>query len=254
MSFTPLFIDPLQPGPLLLALLAIVFAYAAFSLLGFGSALLASPALGLVLPIARVIPLLAMLDAAGSLSRAWQSRQHIDRAALRILLPCMLLGQIIGVTGLAALPLRWMALLFGGFIIWLGGSALLRKPGAVNQASRHGAVWHGLLGGVLGGLFGSGGFMYARHLQQRLPERQAMRATQAVLIALSTLWRIVLCSFAGLVDLPLLSTALLLAPAAWLGFRLGKQLDAGLSGARWLDLLNAFLVLAGGALLVRYWG
>lgn len=253
MSLTPLFIDPLQPWPLLLALLAMVFAYAAFSLLGFGSALLASPALGLILPISRVIPLLAMLDAAGSISRGWQTRQHIDRSALRILLPCMLLGQILGVSCLAALPLNWMALLFGGFIIWLGARALLRKPGAA-PVSAHGAVWHGLLGGVLGGLFGSGGFIYARYLQQRLPDRSAMRATQAVLIALSTLWRIVLCSFAGLVDLPLLTTALLLAPAAWLGFRLGKQLDAGLSTERWVGLLNWFLVLAGGGLVYRYWG
>lgn len=253
MSFAPLFLDPLQPWPLLLALLAVVAAYAAFSLLGFGSALLASPALALVLPVARVVPLLAMLDAGGSLARGWRSRQLISGAALRLLLPLMLLGQLAGVAVLALLPLRTMALLFGGFTIVLGLNSL--RPAAAGSAPPAGwrsGLLHGLAGGVLGGMFGSGGFVYARYLQRRLPERDAMRATQAVLIATSTVWRVVLCAFAGLIDFRLLSTVLLLAPAALLGFRLGKHLDAGLSPARWTQLLNLFLIAAGGALVLRY--
>lgn len=253
MSFSPLFLDPLQPWPLLLALLAVVTAYAAFSLLGFGSALLASPALAMVLPVARVVPLLAMLDAGGSLARGWHSRQLISGPALRLLLSLMLLGQLAGVAALALLPVQAMALLFGGFTIVLGLNSL--RPAAAASATPPGwrsGLAHGLAGGILGGMFGSGGFLYARYLQRRLPERDAMRATQAVLIATSTVWRVILCAVAGLIDLPLLSTVLLLAPAALLGFRLGKRLDAGISPARWVMLLNVFLVVAGIALILRY--
>lgn len=253
MSFSPLFFDPLAPWPLLLALLAVVAAYAAFSLLGFGSALLASPALILVLPVARVVPLLAMLDAAGSLARGWHARRLISPAALRLLLPLMLLGQLLGVAALAVLPVRAMALLFGGFTIVLGLSSL--RPGSAGSPPVPGlgsALLHGLAGGILGGMFGSGGFLYARYLQRRLPEREAMRATQAVLIATSTVWRVILCALAGLIDGPLLTTVLLLAPAALLGFRLGKRLDAGLSPARWVRLLNLFLIAAGIGLILHH--
>jgi uncharacterized membrane protein YfcA len=234
--------------------MAVVLAYAAFSLLGFGSALLASPALALVLPVARVVPLLAMLDAAGSLARGWRSRRLIDRAALGVLLPGMLAGQLLGVALLAWLPVREMALLFGSFIVLLGLSSFRSKAAVKPVAGWWQAAVHSLAGGVLGGMFGSGGFLYARYLARRLPDRDAMRATQAVLIAVSTLWRIALCAVAGLLDVHLVVTALLLAPAALLGFRLGGRLDAGLSQARWVALLNGFLVAAGLGLIVRYLG
>lgn len=253
MNFSPLFFDPLELGPLALALLAVVLAYAAFSLLGFGSALLASPALVMVLPVARVVPLLAMLDAVGSIARGWRNRHLIAREALEILLPTMLLGQLLGVAALYCLPVRAMALLFGGFIVLLGLSSFLpQRVGSATMSGTSSALWHGIGGGILGGMFGSGGFMYARYLQALLPQRDAMRATQAVLIAVSTVWRVLLCAFAGLIDWHLVSTALLLAPIALIGFRLGKLLDGRLSQARWVMLLNAFLVLAGLALIFRH--
>ena len=52
-----------QLWALLLAMFAVIGAYAVFTLVGFGSALLASSPLALLMPVARVIPLLALLEA-----------------------------------------------------------------------------------------------------------------------------------------------------------------------------------------------
>ena len=210
----------------------LVIAYALFALAGFGSALIASAPLAWVLPVARIVPLLAVLDCTGSVSRAWQARTTVDRAALGRLLPGMLLGQIVGVGLLSALPAHGLALLLGGFVAGYGVWHALGRRGA-EQATPTRAWLYGGFGGVLGGVFGSGGFAYAAYLQPRL-ERAAFRATQGVLIALSTAWRIALCAAAGLVDGRLVTTALVLLPAAWLGMALGARVDAGDSGADWV--------------------
>jgi uncharacterized membrane protein YfcA len=101
-------------------------------------------------------------------------------------------------------------------------------------------------------LFGSGGFMYASYLERQLADRQAFRATQAVLIALSTAWRILLCALAGSLDLALLLTALLLSPSLLLGHWLAARIDAGLNRQRLRQLLNLLLLLAGGLLIWRH--
>jgi len=245
-----------MPSLLLLAVATLVLAYMVFSLVGFGSGLLASAPLAMVMPVARVVPLLAMLDCVGSATRGFRARQAVDRSELYRLLPSMLLGQVAGVLVLAWLPLKVMAALLGVFVAVLGWRGLRYSPAAGRKEK---AGWSptalaiGLFGGLLGGLFGSGGFVYASYLERRL-ERDAFRATQAVLIAVSTAWRVMLCSLAGLIDGALLGTVLLLAPAAYAGMWLGHHLDLHLSREQLFALLNALLVLSGLALMLRSLG
>ena len=242
------------PG-LALACLALTLAYTLFALLGFGTALVASPPLASLLPVAQVIPLLALLDFTGAASRGWQARRAIVTAELRRLLPGMLAGQALGVLLLVHLPAALMAALLGSFVVVQGWRGLLAAETAAatpGAAPGHRASWLALCGGLLGGLFGSGGFMYASYLERQLADRQAFRATQAVLIALSTAWRILLCALAGSLDLALLLTALLLSPSLLLGHWLAARIDAGLNRQRLRQLLNLLLLLAGGLLIWRH--
>lgn len=246
--------DVSEPSLLLLAVATLVVAYTVFSLVGFGSGLLASAPLAVVMPVSRVIPLLALLDCAGSAARGFRARRQVVRSELSRLLPGMLLGQVAGVGALAWLPLQAMAALLGAFVAIQGLRGLRRPAGSAGDGKRWpAALGIGLFGGLLGGLFGSGGFVYASYLERRL-EREAFRATQAVLIAVSTGWRVVLCALAGLIDPALLGTVLLLAPAAWGGMWLGRHLDLRLSREQLFALLNCLLILSGGALLLRSLG
>lgn len=228
----------------------LVLAYTIFSLSGFGSALIASAPLATTIPVSRVIPLLALLDCFGSIRRSWSSRRNIDLSQLRRLLPAMLAGQLIGVQALARLPQTGLGLLLGGFVMAYGLSKLYSTPTAATSR-RYGASLAGVCGGVLGGLFGSGGFVYASYLEQQLPDRQQFRATQAVLIALSTAWRLLLCAIGGLIDGKLLLTALALLPAALLGDWLGKHIDLRLSRPQLTKLINLLLVASGAMLILR---
>lgn len=235
------------------AFMAVVSGYALFSLFGFGSAILATPGLLMTMPMARIVPLLAVLDAGSSAVRAWRGRRSIHPGAIRVLLPCMLVGQVVGIGLLRYLPVRETALLFGTFIAALGVSSFI--PDHVRSESgcvTWSGIGHGLAGGIFGGMFGSGGFLYARYLQRRLPQREIFLATQAVMIGVSTIWRVVLCVFSGLVDGELMMTAIVLVPAVWAGFQIGNMARARMSVQRWVALVNGLLVAAGLLLVYRH--
>jgi len=214
---------------------------------------MASAPLALVMPVARVIPMLAILDFAGSSLRAWRSRQAVARKAFLQLFPGMLLGQLLGVLVLTRLPARMMAVALGAFVVSQGlrGFISNNKP---SDARAYPAFAYGLFGGVLGGLFGSGGFVYAACLERRLEKREAFRATQAVLIAWSTSWRIILCISVGLVDFKLLLTAVAFVPAMALGVYIGHHIDLRMSREQLFRLLNGLLVASGLSLIVRFIG
>ena len=155
-----------------------------------------------------------------------------------------------GVALLSVLPVPLMAALLGGFVMAYGAWSL--RSSAPRTQPPAGAAWAwGIGGGVLGGLFGSGGFVYAAYLQPRLPDRNAFRTTQAVLVSISTLWRVALCAATGLIDGPLLLTALVLLPATHLGNRLAGLVDKRLSVEGFRRVLNGLLIASGLALVAR---
>ncbi|MFN0184948.1 MAG: sulfite exporter TauE/SafE family protein [Aquabacterium sp.] len=206
---------------------AVTVGYTVFGLVGFGATLVATPVLALMLPLKVAIPLMLLFDLGATVAlglRNW--RQVAWREWLR-LVPCMLLGQFVGVGALVGLPTAPLLLGLGVFVI---ANALwsLFAPQAQGRASAWWALPTGLVGGTFGGLFGTGGPLYAIYLSRRLDGMSALRATTASLILVSAWLRLSLYIAAGLyADTRLLWLALSLAPAclagAWVGSRLHGQ-------------------------------
>jgi uncharacterized membrane protein YfcA len=115
-------------------------------------------------------------------------------------------------------------------------------------------IAYGVFGGILGGLFGSGGFVYAAYLEGRLENRGAFRATQAALIALSTGWRILLCASLGLIDRKLLLSSLIFVPAMLIGIQIGHSMDLKMDREQLFKLINGLLVASGLSLIAHALG
>lgn len=71
-------------------------AYIIFGIAGFGTALVASPMLALFIPIAKIVPLLALMDLFAALINVSRDGHNADRAELRRLVPVMILGSLVG--------------------------------------------------------------------------------------------------------------------------------------------------------------
>lgn len=242
---------PFTGSEWLLIELGIALAYIVFGVAGFGTALVAGPILILCLPLSKIIPLLVLLDFVAAFGNWLPARRDVARPELLRLLLCMALGCIAGVMFLLNLKSDLLLLLMGIFIsaYALYSLALKVRP---TQVAAGWSIPTGVVGGLFGAMFGSGGFLYALYLNARLP-KEAARATQSALISCSTVVRLSLFVIAGVyADGALLLLAACLLPAMALGLWIGRRVTRKLSREAFVRLVTWLVLASGVALIARY--
>lgn len=236
---------------LVLAGLVVAFAYTAFGLIGFGSTVLALPLLAQLFALKFAVPLLMLLDVAAFLIFGARVRKRIQYAEIGWLVPFILAGMAAGLLLLIEVPEQILIAILGTFLLLYACYSLARR-GPPAALSRAWGVPVGLVGGVFSALFGTGGVLFAIYNAGRIRDKEALRATNAAMIMLSSLVRVVLFGAAGLLTQDgLLATALLLLPALLGGVWLGNRLHARVPAAAVVKAVYAVLVIAGLLLLAR---
>jgi uncharacterized membrane protein YfcA len=234
----------------------IVFlAFLTEAIVGFGSVIitvtLGAHVLGIDALLARFLPLNLLLSAlllvrAGGLVEG--------RLIGRFLLPPVGVGMGLGLLLARYQAGPWLRLAFGVFVVLLAAIELGRLlRDAPPPTSPRPALDFGLLvlGGLVHGLFGTGGPVVVYVLSRRIPERGAMRATLAALwVMLNTL---LLGSFVAQDKLSssTLRDSLILVPSLVLGLTLGERLHHQLPERPFRWMVYLVLLLAGGSLTVR---
>jgi len=248
-------IDPaaLSPWLFLLAPLVIVAAYVVFGLSGFGSTVITVPILAHFLPVSYLVPLMVLLDLASSIFLGAAGRKHLARDELKRLLPWMFVGFAVGVTVLVGMPDRHLRAALGIFAAAVGLNAIV-NPTLHRTISKLWSIPAGISGGAFATVFGAGGPIYATYLSGRLRDKGEIRSTIATLISISAFSRAVIYAASGLLlHLTLLAGALLLAPFAWVGLRIGNRIHLGLTQEQLRRAIGAVLVVSGLTLLARAW-
>lgn len=229
----------------------VLLGYTVLGLGGFGSALVSMPLLALMLPLQMVVPLMLLLDFVGMLANGVRLRREVDRSELRALIGPLLAGVGLGVTFLVVLPGRALLAALGLFILGYGLYSLRPRP-AREPVSRVWALPAGFFGGLIGGMFGTGGAVFAMYCTARIPDIARMRGTLSAVFVVSTGTRLVL----------LLLSGLLLQRDAWLGFvalvpmvfaglSLGHHLHGRLSPLQVARVISLMLVASGVSVLTK---
>ena len=233
----------------------VAFAYTAFGLAGFGSTVIALPLLAQFFELKFAVPLLMLLDLAAFLLFGARMRKRIQYAEIAWLVPLILVGMAAGLTLLIEVAEQKLLAVLGTFLLLYAGYGLLRgKFGHASPAllSRGWGVPIGLVGGAFSALFGTGGVLFALYNAGRIRDKEALRATNAAMIMLSSLVRVVLFAAVGLLTQDgLLATALCMLPALLAGVWLGNRLHAAVPAAAVAKAVYALLVIAGLTLLAR---
>jgi uncharacterized membrane protein YfcA len=240
---------PLDALPL--AALIVLFGYSVLAVGGFGSALVSMPLLALVLPLKLVVPLMLLLDFTGMLSQGVRLRRDLDTKEMLAVIPPQLAGMVAGVAALVWLPGRALLVLLGVFIL---GYALhsLRSPAPRKPIARWWAVPTGLFGGLIGGMFGTGGAVFALYFAMRIPDFARMRATLSAVFVVGTGTRLLLFLVSGL----LLQTEvwmgyLMLVPFVWGGLYIGHRLQHRLTPLQVARAVSVLLLFSGASVLVK---
>ena len=230
---------------------ALVIAYVIFGVAGFGAALISAPVLAHVLPVATIVPLLALLDCAASLINGVRLSDKMAKGELVWLVPLMALGTAAGIALLLIVPPQWMMLALGIFVTCYALYGVLAPPPAAT-IGRYWIAVAGPIGGMFSGMFGSGGPIYAMYLSRRLDDRDAFRATQTTLIACATVTRGVMFALAGAYsDRHMLGLLLCFAPAMLFGTWIGHHVTMHMSRATFLRVLYTLLIASGLSLVIR---
>lgn len=242
---------PISADALIVAALAVFVGYLIFGVTGFGASPVTIPVLVHVLPLVFVLPLAAILDLASALVLGFHTRREADTREILTLVPFTLIGLTLGVTLLVRLPRDATLLALGLFVCVYAVSVVLRRDTA-RRLTRRWAAPAGIVGGVLGALFGMGGPPYVAYITGRVPDPAAQRATISQMVILNVGLRVVAFALAGLlVSRALWITAALLLPVAWAGLWAGHRVHVRVAPASVARLIGAALFLTGATLIVR---
>jgi uncharacterized membrane protein YfcA len=227
-------------------------AYVVFGVAGFGAALISAPVLAHRIPLASVVPLLALLDFAAAVTQGVKLKSKIDVRELLWLIPLMVIGSVCGIALLMSLPSGIAAAGLGLFAVGYGIYGFFPRA---NRSRLEGGwvVPIGLFGGLMSGLFGSGGFVYALYLGRRLDDKDAMRATQSALIGLATATRAAIFLFAGSYsDMRMIAMAIAGLPAIFLGLYIGHNISLRLTREQFFRFLCGVSIVTGSSLIMRF--
>lgn len=244
----------LAPEVVLVAALVVVGAYLVFGLAGFGSTVIALPLLAHLLPLKLAVALLLLLDLAAFLAFGLRVRRGIRIDEIGWLVPTALVGMAIGLTLLIRVAESWLLGLLGVFVLCIAAHGLWRR-GVPARLPRWVGVPIGLAGGAFSALFGTGGVLFAIYNAGRIRDKAELRASNAAMIALSSVARLLLFGAAGLLAQDGLWTLFaLLLPALAAGVLLGHRLHAVVPAASVVRAVHAVLLVAGASILLRAWG
>jgi uncharacterized membrane protein YfcA len=207
------------------------------------------PLLALQFPIKLVVPVVVLLDYLGSIGQGLRNRRIVAWREQLPLIPFTVVGVMLGLTLLRDMASTTLARGLGVFIILYAVYQLLPLPPL--RSSRLALLPCGLVGGLIGTLFGTGGPFYVIYFGLRKLEPSVQRATIAVNFLVDGGIRLVAYAGFGFFNPDVLlafAAALPIAAAAlWIGGHLHLKFERRV----YERMISALLVASGVGLLLK---
>lgn len=179
-AFAAFLPDTLSGGAALLLIAASFFTSALTAAFGVGGGLFMLALMGVMIPVAALIPVHGAVQLGSNTGRAWRQRAHVNTAILLPFLAGAIAGSLAGGYFVTEIPDAAMKLMLGLFIIVVTWAKI---PGFDRLSGAGLAAGGGVLGFVTM-LVGATGPMMAAFLSRILPsDRKALVATHALLMS-----------------------------------------------------------------------
>ena len=235
---------------LLLAPIAFLGSFV-YGVTGFGAGLFTIPLASHFYEMPFVLAVFALLDSVNAVRVCLAQPQAIVRDEAVRLVPCCIVGVLLGVVLILVLPAWLLMLALGLFVLTYALYSLL-IAGALPTIQVRWAYLAGVSGGITSAMFGAGGPPYAIYLSMRPHGKEQIRATLAVTSLVSISTRIVAFGLAGLLSSwAVWRTALAVVPAALIALWWADRVHTGLSREAVIRAIRVLLCIAGISLVLR---
>lgn len=233
------------------AAVILLAAYVIRGITGFGSGLIAVPLLALFLPLKFVVPLVLLLDFTASIVIGGLNFKRVKWDEVGMLIPFGVVGVVLGTSLLLKLPPEPMLLTLAGFVFLFALRSIFNIHGD-KTISRGWAVPASLVGGTVGGLFGTGGPPYVIYLSHRIRDKSDLRATFSATFFIEGITRIASFLVAGLLLTGPVWIAYFAALPLVLGaLYLGGRVHVGLTQQQMTRLVGVLLLVSSVSLLFK---
>lgn len=237
----------------LILLTILFFAFFVGTVLGFGTTILTVTFSAQLLTLEEILPVIAPLNVALSLYLAIRHRQSIQwPLLLKRLLPAVGLGVPVGLALFNLRDAQWLRLGFGLFVVAIA-SLQLFSPAAKSQRPMGKRASLGMLGlgGVMHGLFNTGGPLIVYVLGREIDDKGEFRSTLAALFSVLTLVLIVDYVAVGLVTASTAKLTGIAVVPVLAGLLLGEIAHRKLDAVMFKRAVWGLLLLGGLILTVR---
>ena len=228
-------------------LLILFVAYLVRGIAGFGSGLIAIPLLAIFHPLSLVVPIVVLLDYLGSAAQGVKNRNAIKWSELTPLLPFTLLGCVIALFLFSSIDPVALKRALGVFVLIFAVYQILPLPDL--RGSRIWAFPAGLLGGLVGTIFGTGGPFYMIYLSLRGLGKTETRASFASYFFIDGSIRLIGFLLIGMLNKELFVALIVLLPAAAIGLLVGGRVHTEISNNTFKYFISLLLVFSGYRLL-----
>lgn len=196
-----------------IAVNVIIFvAFSVRSFVGFGGALLCIPLLTLFYELKFIVPVECSFEIILSLILVPKLFRNINRPILAIMLCGSLAGSVVGIYVLNTFSSEMLKVILGVVVILITLNLWFKKNHTNNSISIYWGFPAGIIGGILGGMFGTSGPAYVAYLVNQNMEKHVFRATLIALFAIEFSWRFGLFIYKGLYTMEGLKFTLSLIP------------------------------------------
>ncbi len=232
------------------AALIIFAAFIVRGTIGFGSGLIAVAILIFFLPVKFAVPLVFTLDLTAALVLGSYDLHEVQWHDVLWLLPFASLGVIIGGVVLKKASGGSITFVLGVFILLYVLYSAWVKIDRVPQIHSAWAIPLGLLGGLVGSLYGGGGPPLVAYLQLRKLDKRQFRATMQLVAVMNNVLRGTLYFIIGLLTARVGITFLWLLVPMLLGLWIGNKIHLRINARVFQNIVMVVLTVVGLKLMI----
>lgn len=231
-------------------------AFTVEAIVGFGATVVVVSLGSLFMPLDLLLPTFVPVNLALSVWHMGHHRAEVEWGLLRTsLLPPLVVGTLIGMFAFAGLPSRGLLVFFGLLVVALSTRELWRsfkgKHGAGQPLAPHVSTGVLLAGGLIHGVFGTGGPLIVFTMARTVHDKGAFRATLAVVWTLLNSILLGHYLYAGTLTAETLRGSALLVGALFGGVLIGERIHDRADPVMFRRGLFAMLLVVGLALTLR---
>jgi uncharacterized protein len=237
----------------------VCFSYMVAATAGVGAAVIALTIAVHFYPLDYLVPVIVPLNLTAYSYLAIRHRSGIDREVLlKRILPLALLGMPLGLWLYYTIETGSLKMAFGTFIFIVSTFELIRtaRNGAnpvMRPIKTPATIFWLLGGGIIQGLWVSGGVMIAYWAGRSIPTKRVFRSTLATVWMTLNIVLLVSHLFAGSINANTGIVSAMLLPFVIAGIALGEWVHGRLSEYRFKMFVYAILFFAGGSIILRSW-